>query len=332
MEKPIFSIIIPCYNIEKYISTTIKSVLNQTFDNFELILINDGSKDKTYEIIKFYSKQDKRISIIDKINEGVSKTRNLGINLAKGKYLYFLDGDDYIENNLLEKANFIFQKEEIEIFSFGYDIRNGQSLKNCSNDKYDKKLLTSKEFLKNFLKREINQSICSLIVRKDILKEVKFNTELTTGEDLDFQMNLLLINDFRIFYDSFLYFHYIKRTNSATTKKKIPLKNLNTLDSLNLLRKSMLLKNISEFREYHIIRFFSIIKSLSENGFERKNYQKIKNKLKESEYILKDLKFKFDKKSIILNVLKLFYKINLKYLLFNFKIYELLSKRRQIKF
>lgn len=323
-----FSIIIPCYNVEKYISKTIESVLNQTFDNFELILINDGSKDKTREIIEFYEKQDKRIKVINKTNEGVSKTRNLGIKLAKGEYLYFLDGDDCIENNLLREANLIFQNKKVDMFSFGYDVKDKLNIKAYNNIKYNKKIFNSKELLKYFLKREISQSICSFIIKKELIEKLNFNDKLITGEDLDFQMRLLLKNDFNVFYDSFLYFHYIKRENSATTQKIIPLKNLYTLDSLNIIREEMLAENIYEFKEYHIIRFFNIIRGLAKNNFDKKNYKEIKNKFRESEYILKSLKIEFNKQNMILNILKIFYRINLKYLLFNFKIYELLSKRR----
>ncbi|MBS5037337.1 MAG: glycosyltransferase family 2 protein [Fusobacterium sp.] len=320
MGKSIFSVIIPCYNVEKYISKTIESVLNQTFNNFELILINDGSKDKTREILEFYEKQDKRIKVINKVNEGVSKTRNLGIELAKGEYLYFLDGDDCIENSLLENANLIFKNKNIEMFSFGYDIKSNQGLKICCNKKYDEKLFTSKEFLRKFLKKEISQHICSLVIKKEILKNSKFNSELITGEDLDFLMRLLLEKDFYIYRKSVPYFHYMIRENSATTRKIIPFKNLNTLDSLNLLRKQMLNKKIYEFKEYHAIRFFNIIKSLAENGFIEEDYIKIKNKFKETEYILKDLKLEFNKRSILLNILKMFYRINFKFLLFVFNI------------
>ncbi len=320
MGKSIFSVIIPCYNVEKYISKTIESVLNQTFNNFELILINDGSKDKTREILEFYEKQDKRIKVINKVNEGVSKTRNLGIELAKGEYLYFLDGDDCIENNLLENANLILKNKKIEMFSFGYDIKSNQGLKICCNKKYDEKLFTSKEFLRKFLKKEISQHICSLIIKKEILKNIKFNSELITGEDLDFLMRLLLEKDFYIYRKSVSYFHYMIRENSATTRKIIPFKNLNTLDSLNLLRKQMLNKKIYEFKEYHVIRFFNIIKSLAENGFNEKEYKKIKNKFQKSEYILKDLKLEFNKRSILLNILKMFYNIDFNFILFIFKL------------
>lgn len=325
MEKLIFSIIIPCYNVEKYISKTIESVLNQTFGNFELILINDGSKDKTIEIIEFYKKQDKRIKVINKSNEGVSKTRNLGIELAKGEYLYFLDGDDCVENNLLENANLILKNKRIDMFSFGYDIKNNQWLKVCCNKKYDEKLFTSKEFLIKFLNKEINQHICSFIIKKEILKRIEFDSKLITGEDLDFFMRLLLEKDFYIYRKSFPYFHYIIRENSATTRKIIPFKNLNTLDSLDLIREQMVDKEIYEFKEYHIIRFFNIIKSLAENGFIEEDYIKIKNKFKETEYILKDLKLEFNKRSILLNILKFFYKINFSFILFIFKLNKVIK-------
>ena len=326
MERIIFSVIIPCYNVEKYISKTIDSVLNQTFDKFELILINDGSKDKTKEIIEFYGKQDRRIKIINKTNEGVSETRNLGIKLARGEYLYFLDGDDYVDKSLLESAYLILKNKEIGMFSFGYDVRNKLSLKVYSNKKYNREVIKSKEFLKLFLKRDIHQSICSFIVRKKFIKNLDFNNKLITGEDLDFQMRLLLKNNFNIFYNSSLYFHYIKRENSATTQKIIPLKNLYTLDSLNLLRDEMLIKNIYEFKEYHIIRFFSIVRGLAEKSFDKRDYKEIKNKLKKSEYILKDLNFEFSKKNLLLNFLKIFYLINLKLILIIFKIGKVLIK------
>ena len=111
-------------------------------------------------------------------------------------------------------------------------------------------------------------------------ENLNFDKDLITGEDLDFQMRLLLKNNFDVFYDSFLYFHYIKRKNSATTRKIIPLKNLYTLESLKILRKEMLEESIVEFKEYHVIRFFNIIKGLAENSFNKKDYKEIKNKIK----------------------------------------------------
>ena len=97
------SIVIPVYNVEKYLQRCIDSVLNQTFKDFELILIDDGSKDKSYEIMKKNAKSDKRIKIYHQKNCGPAITRNNGIDYAKGKYVMFIDSDDFIDNDYIKK-------------------------------------------------------------------------------------------------------------------------------------------------------------------------------------------------------------------------------------
>ena len=94
------SIIIPCYNVEKYISACIDSIINQTYKNIEIICINDGSTDSTGDIIKSYS--DDRIVYIEQKNSGVSKARNLGLSVANGEYITFVDGDDLIKIDMIE--------------------------------------------------------------------------------------------------------------------------------------------------------------------------------------------------------------------------------------
>lgn len=98
---PFFSVIIPVYNVEPYLEQCIDSILRQRFKDFELILINDGSTDGSPDICKKLAKEDIRIKYLSKQNEGVSKTRNLGINIATGKYLCFIDSDDFLEEDFL---------------------------------------------------------------------------------------------------------------------------------------------------------------------------------------------------------------------------------------
>ena len=119
--KDIFlSIVVPIYNAEKYLDRLINSVLDQNLDSFELILINDGSKDNSLDVMKKYSK-NKNIKIIDKPNSGVSSTRNLGIKTAKGKYITFIDSDDYYRENSLNKViEKIKLKSELIVFSSKY--------------------------------------------------------------------------------------------------------------------------------------------------------------------------------------------------------------------
>ena len=110
------SIILPVYNSEKYIKRCIDSILDQTYTNFELLVINDGSKDNSLKEIKKY--KDKRIRIIDKKNEGVAKTRNLGIKESTGKYIMFIDNDDFIDNDYI--SSFINNIEDNDILIGSY--------------------------------------------------------------------------------------------------------------------------------------------------------------------------------------------------------------------
>ena len=96
------SIIVPVYNVEKYLERCLESLINQTYKNIEIIIINDGSTDNSLRILKEYERIDSRIKLIDKNNEGLSQTRNVGINIATGEYITFVDSDDWIELDLLK--------------------------------------------------------------------------------------------------------------------------------------------------------------------------------------------------------------------------------------
>ena len=101
--QPLISVIIPVYGVEKYISQCLESVINQTYKNIEVIVINDGTKDNSASIAKEYSKQDFRVKVYDFENSGLSAARNRGVSLAKGDYIAFLDSDDYVAPNMYEE-------------------------------------------------------------------------------------------------------------------------------------------------------------------------------------------------------------------------------------
>ena len=145
MEK--VSIIVPVYNAYSSIDKCIESIINQTYKNIELILINDGSKDDSITKIKAYEKKYKNIRVIDKKNEGVSKTRNLGIREATGKYIMFIDNDDYIDNDYVETllTEIIATKADC-IFS-GYRRENSKGkvikIKKLKNKPWSKYILSA---------------------------------------------------------------------------------------------------------------------------------------------------------------------------------------------
>ena len=105
MKSPKVSIIIPCYNVEKYLDRCMNSLANNTYDNKEIIFINDGSNDSTSSILDNYKDKYTFVKVIHKKNEGVSKARNSGLSNADGEYVMFVDPDDYVEPNFIAKAS-----------------------------------------------------------------------------------------------------------------------------------------------------------------------------------------------------------------------------------
>ncbi|MEN6414603.1 MAG: glycosyltransferase family 2 protein [Veillonellales bacterium] len=120
--RPTVSVIMPVYNVEKYISKAIESVLGQTYRDFELIIVDDGSPDRSGEIAEEYAKKEDAIRVLHKENGGLSDARNAGIVAAKGKYTVFMDSDDYLEDNLLEQAVYAAEEQQADVVMFGYFI------------------------------------------------------------------------------------------------------------------------------------------------------------------------------------------------------------------
>ena len=125
MNNEMVSVIIPIYNTQKYLKRCMDSVIEQTYQNIEIILIDDGSSDNSLEICKKYQENDKRVYIISGKNCGVSHARNLGIDKAKGKYLYFVDSDDYLEKEAIEKMLIEYKMRNNQLVIAGYkEIEN----------------------------------------------------------------------------------------------------------------------------------------------------------------------------------------------------------------
>ena len=319
--KSKFSIVIPCYNIEKYVSKTLESILNQTFQNFEIILINDGSKDNTRKILDDYSKKDKRIKVIHKENEGVSEARNIGIKNATGEYIYFLDGDDLVENTLLERANEIFKNKEIKIFSFGFNMvyEDGRIKRRYSEERYNNQIINSKEFLSLFFNKKVGQHMCSFIVKKDIIENKIFFTKgLTRGEDLEFQVKILL-KDITLFYDKMPFFKYVSRQGSVI-QSKVKLNIFDFLEVLENFRKEIKEEKLKKDLEYFFITYyFYIIKEMAIKGYTETVYNQAILILKKYEYILNKLKFNFSMNYLKMKILIILYKISPKFLMFILK-------------
>lgn len=124
---PKVSVIIPVFNIAEYLPQCLESLLQQTLGDFEIITVDDGSSDSSLDILMSYAKQDNRITVIAQNNNFAGVARNAGLTIASGKYVIFLDGDDFFENNLLEKASSVLESENSDLVFFQYKYFNVQT-------------------------------------------------------------------------------------------------------------------------------------------------------------------------------------------------------------
>lgn len=179
----LISIIIPVYNQEKYLAETLNSVISQSYSNWECILVNDGSRDDSVNIIKQYVKQDNRFQFINSENKGVSHARNLALNQVKGDFVLFLDGDDLIHPEKLQKTISSFEENKDLSIVFNQTIYFQDTIKNTLYPfNINPQLLNFNDILL-FWNEKIIIPIHSAIIKRTLLDEIKFNTELTAQED-----------------------------------------------------------------------------------------------------------------------------------------------------
>ncbi len=189
----LISVIVPVYNAEKYLKECVESLINQTYINLEIILINDGSTDNSIQICNEYADYDSRIIVVDKLNEGVSKTRNLGIEIAKGDFITFVDSDDYIDLSMYEKLMIKAETENSDMVFCGYNyFKNGKIIP--VNEPQLQLTVTDESYLKNFFvlgENRVMGSSCRQMTKSNLVKECRFNSEICFAEDLVFIISLL---------------------------------------------------------------------------------------------------------------------------------------------
>lgn len=127
-EEPLISVIVPVYNVEKYLDKCVDSIVNQTYKNLEIILVDDGSPDNCPKMCDNWAKKDKRIKVIHKENGGVSSARNVGIDNAKGEYIGFVDSDDWTEKKYIQKLYEVLIQENADIALCGYNRVTGANI------------------------------------------------------------------------------------------------------------------------------------------------------------------------------------------------------------
>lgn len=186
----IISVVIPVYNSESRLDICIESIIRQTYTDWELILVDDGSKDNSLNICKKYSEKDNRVKVISQKNAGVSSARNTGIEHCSGDYICFVDSDDEIEPNMLSILMNTLSKTNAELVICGY-TKTGKVSKEYT---LNSKVLNGHESIVRFVcENYTNWSVnvpWGKLYRKTLIRGVNFNPTYTLGEDLDFNIGI----------------------------------------------------------------------------------------------------------------------------------------------
>lgn len=300
------SIIIPCYNVERYLEKCVESVINQTYHNLEIILVDDGSTDTTGRMCDEFIQKDSRIRVVHKNNGGLSDARNAGIDVAVGDFYFFVDGDDFIESDACENMISEMQDSSVSLVSAGIiaEYTNGYTSSIMSKERM---FLTKEEAFQKLLgaTRTIGQSSCNKLFRKNLFETIRYKKGII-NEDMEILPRILDICDKVVLLNKPVY-HYIKREGSITEsafsiwkyegiaiakdtltlcKKKypsiVPLAHYYQMNSLNkMLEELIASSNRTEFHKQEILLRYKILKEYAccmrwkfirgENGIQMNN-------------------------------------------------------------
>ena len=222
MGNELISIIIPIYNVEKYLRQCLDSIMNQSYEQFECLLVNDGSPDNSADICREYVDKDSRFKYFEKENGGVSSARNLGIERSGGAYITFIDPDDWVESDYLEVLYraLVDEKADIAVSTYKqFNVDDNCVYVHSFQRGYDRKVFTNVELIDSLpLLRGYDSTYnfvsCKLITR-NILKYIRFNLSTGYGEDMEFWSKVFLISK-KIVYEN--KDTYIYRTSNDHSK------------------------------------------------------------------------------------------------------------------
>lgn len=233
MKTPSVSIIIPIYKVEKYLKRCVESVLEQTLSDLEIILVNDGSPDQCPKICDEYAKEDSRIKVIHKLNGGLASARNDGMNIATGKYIFFLDSDDWLEKDGMQTLYETAEKYQVDFVRYRA-IRSGwpgmeenapcmvEEIRELQEGLYDKKRIVNEIYPRLLATSQLTMGAIvgawGSLYRTDFLREndLKFYEEVKFSEDLIFSANVVRAAEKFYFIDRPGIYHYFYNPDSIS--------------------------------------------------------------------------------------------------------------------
>jgi len=213
MNEPKVSVIVPVYNTDRFLEKCLTSIAAQNYQNIEIIIINDGSTDKSDEIIKNFTDQEKRAVYLSQKNQGVSAARNVGLSKATGEYILFCDSDDYyLENSVLALVQAALEdNSDVVVGNYYKKNKLGEHLVKVVRP------TTAIDLIESFITGINHASLCNKLYRKSLLSGLFFSAEVTIREDMLFNIEVLLTAPRISFVDEPVYV-YVQRKGSAVDK------------------------------------------------------------------------------------------------------------------
>ncbi|MFD1163095.1 glycosyltransferase family 2 protein [Hwangdonia seohaensis] len=294
------SIIIPAYNRSPLISETLNSVLNQTYTNWECIIIDDGSTDNTIEIVKEYTVKDSRFAIKNRPSgkpKGANACRNYGLKLSKGEYILFLDSDDILKNTCLENRLNAFKTSK----NIDFVIANSSYIKD--NVYYNKPICefpsdySSENYLKLFLSYKLPWTIMSVLWKRELINNFQFDENLMRFQDLDYHISILSNKKYNLTRLNYVDTYYRVEDEKVLSENYIA----TVINSLNYFLKKHINQDYIQ-KKYpnsfkNFILFFLV-------NYLYPNYKNHKSEIHKIEDIIKDSKLFSSKESYLLKIKK----------------------------
>lgn len=270
------SIIVPIYNIVDYVSYCIESLITQDYQDLEIILVDDGSKDQSPKICEEWSERDSRIKVVHKLNGGLSSARNAGLDVASGEYVLFIDGDDYLANGAISVLVAVIEANKVDFVQFGYEEVYGyeglEDAKKTNCERIEKSLETmslvqdrNEMFRQLYALGGVAASACTKFMRLETVKTLRFK-EGILHEDEQFTTRLLAQTNSICYVNNFLPYKYVMREGSIIhgvfkAKKLYDLSDIYE-ERINILRKA----NFNDVLAITVSKYFGTLMLLYDSA------------------------------------------------------------------
>lgn len=282
MKQPLISVIIPVYGVEKYIAQCLESVINQTYKNLEIIVVNDGTKDRSADIAKEYAAKDSRIKVYDFKNGGLSVARNRGLEIATGEYISYLDSDDWIDTKMYETLLEAAMKNEADMVKCGIIETNGVAEEKITFS--DVKIINNEQHkaFENYFNGILWTLAWNGLYKKELAKKVKFPDNVVNEDNYSSGIFLYLAK--KIVVIPFCGNYY--RVNDAGISKGGVKKPLDKILAINKLKQDLLVLGFSDKKlDWKLsIEFYHFVRGWNDNMYrvvamEKDLYEYVMNNL-----------------------------------------------------